>query len=188
QEYTKHGTSSPELNKRTEISIIHSGRSSNFSLQRIYDAPVERENIEEKLASGTFVIVLQTIPNSHCRAWNCLPRELSSRPNICSDFRFNLRDLSSRRYGIFNLLLTKREQGSNHYYHIICMEQIFGDLAPLYNKVLKEWIETSSIIEISHQVKNHVGDLKDCEQCENIPVEPRKNEYFPDEHTGLLTE
>jgi hypothetical protein len=101
QQYTKHGTSSPELNKRTEISIIHSGRSSNFPLQRIYDAPVERENIEEKLASGTFVIVLQTVPsrNSHCRAWNCLPRELSGRPNICSDFRFNLRDLSGRRYG-----------------------------------------------------------------------------------------
>lgn len=101
QQYTKHGTSSPELSKRTEISIIHSGRSSNFSLQRIYDAPVERENIEEKLASGTFVIVLPTVPsrNSHCRAWNYLPRELSGRPNICSDFRFNLRDLSTRRYG-----------------------------------------------------------------------------------------
>jgi hypothetical protein len=99
--FTKDGTSFPELNKRSEISIIHSERSPNFTHQKIYDTPVEREHIEEKLASGTFVIVLQTVPsrNSHCRAWNCLPRELSGRPNICSDFRFNLRDLSGRRYG-----------------------------------------------------------------------------------------
>lgn len=35
--------------------------------------------------------------------------------------------------------------------------------------------------EIGHQPKNHLGDLKDCEQCENMPDEPQKNEYFPDE-------
>lgn len=50
-----------------------------------------------------------------------------------------------------------------------------------YNKALEEWTETCSVIEIGHQLKNHMGDSEDCEQCENIPVEPRKKEYFPDE-------
>lgn len=79
--------------------------SSDSDLERICENPIEkaffdRKHIEKLLASGTFTIVLQAVPsqNSHCRAWNCPPRKLSGRPNIRSDFRFNLKDLSGRRY------------------------------------------------------------------------------------------
>ena len=83
--------------------------SSDSEFERLLDNPIEqaffdKRTIEKELASGTFVIILQTTPskNSHCRAWNCPPETLSGRPNIRSAFRFNLKDLSGRHYGEFS--------------------------------------------------------------------------------------
>ncbi|KUL81337.1 hypothetical protein ZTR_10422 [Talaromyces verruculosus] len=50
-----------------------------------------------------------------------------------------------------------------------------------YNKAHEKWSRKSSVIEIEHQLKNHEGDTENCEQCENIPDEPRKCDYFPRE-------
>ncbi|KAE8553417.1 hypothetical protein EYB25_004799 [Talaromyces marneffei] len=197
--------------------------SSDSDFERICDNPLEKaffdkKHIEKLLASGTFVIILQTVrsKNSHCRAWNCPPRIITCMPNIRSDFRFNLKDLSGQHYQ------------PNQYYHITCMEHIFLDLSPLvrngqlkmeggitsvnrfcwsverfhsaiedwfeyagrtfdvkcyedYNKAHEKWSRKSSVIMIDHQLKSHEGDTEDCEQCENIPDEPRKCDYFPRE-------
>ena len=47
-----------------------------------------------------------------------------------------------------------------------------------YDKAHRKWDRKSSIIIIEHQLKNHQGDTKDCEQCKNIPDEPQKCDYF----------
>jgi hypothetical protein len=73
--------------------------------ERISKNPIEKAfsdktHIERKLRSGSFAIVLQTVSSksSHCRAWNCLPNKVSGRPNIRSDFRFNVMSLSGLHY------------------------------------------------------------------------------------------
>jgi len=60
-----------------------------------------REVIEDELESGTSFLVLEDVPNkrSHCRAVDCLPWQLTGRPNIVSYFRFNLKDFTGRHYG-----------------------------------------------------------------------------------------
>lgn len=50
-----------------------------------------------------------------------------------------------------------------------------------YNKAHEKWSRKSSVIMIDHQLKNHEGDTENCEQCENIPDEPCKCDYFPRE-------
>jgi hypothetical protein len=77
--------------------------SSDSDFERICENPLEKaffdkKHIEKLLASGTSGIILQTVrsKNSHCRAWNCPSRIITGMPNIRSDFRFNLKDLSGR--------------------------------------------------------------------------------------------
>lgn len=127
---------------RAEIGPFRSERLSAREFIKICNNPIERafsdkKIIEERLASGTFVLV--SSKSSHCRAWNCLPRVLSGRPNIESDFRFNLKDLSRQSYSKFspaetlNLTFTQQIE-PDQYYHVTCMEQIFIDLTPLVCK------------------------------------------------------
>lgn len=47
------------------------------------------------------------------------------------------------------------------------------------NKACYEWDGISSSIAIDHKMENHVSESGDCEQCERIPLEPRKSDYFP---------
>lgn len=105
----------PPLNTHSTSEIragIRTFRSENLSARdfmRICNNPIERafsdkKTIEERLASGTFVIMLQAVSSksSHCRAWDCLQKLLSGTPNIESDFRFDLKDLSSQSYSKFS--------------------------------------------------------------------------------------
>jgi hypothetical protein len=55
-----------------------------------------------------------------------------------------------------------------------------------YNKAHEKWSRKSSVIEIEHQLKNHESDTENCEQCKNIPDEPRKCDYFPREPQAYM--
>ena len=61
---------------------------------------VDRTNFEEQLRSKSSAFYLERCPSqkrSHCRAQFCLPSMLSGQPNIESNYRFNLRDLTNTR-------------------------------------------------------------------------------------------
>lgn len=87
--------------------------------ERISKNPIEKAfadkaHIERMLRSGSFAIVLQIVSSisSHCRAWSCLPTKVSGKPNIRSDYRFNVMSLSGLHYREFytakkNYLLTR---------------------------------------------------------------------------------
>jgi len=81
----------------------------------------DKSDIEKQLRSGSSILVLErTRTNrSHCRALSCLERELTGIPNIRSDYRLNLIDLTGQRFQ------------PNRYFHITCIEHILDLTAPL---------------------------------------------------------
>lgn len=61
----------------------------------------DKKDIENQLQSNSSVLILESSSTwrAHCRALFCIPRGLRKRPNIESDFRFNLLDLTGMRTG-----------------------------------------------------------------------------------------
>ncbi|CZR52351.1 uncharacterized protein PAC_02228 [Phialocephala subalpina] len=87
----------------------------------------DRKYLEKMLESKTSVLVLERSHTwrAHCRANFCIPKQLTKRPNIESNFRlklFNLTNASVYAMPTYGL--------PGDYYHVSCMEQIF-DLATL---------------------------------------------------------
>ncbi|KAJ5288141.1 hypothetical protein N7478_003827 [Penicillium angulare] len=165
--------------------------------ERITEDPVkrvafERKCIEDELTNQKRVILLQENPSrrSHCRFWDCVPRKLNGEPNIRSAFRFNVKDLSGRYYVV----------EPNKYYHVSCMEQIFPDLSSLgrtfevdiydrFRRAHAKWDRKDNTVEINHQLGDHEGSRQDCEKCEEVPHEPLRKDYFPEEpRSSLLSE
>ncbi|KAJ5231014.1 hypothetical protein N7489_011722 [Penicillium chrysogenum] len=49
-----------------------------------------------------------------------------------------------------------------------------------------EWDQKASTIEINHQLGARGGSSKDCEKCEEVPDEPLRRDYFPEEPRNRL--
>ncbi|KAJ5712338.1 hypothetical protein N7493_008806 [Penicillium malachiteum] len=51
------------------------------------------------------------------------------------------------------------------------------------------WRRETSTLEINHQLESHEGSSQDCEKCGEVPNEPLRNDYFPEEpRSSLLSE
>lgn len=51
-----------------------------------------------------------------------------------------------------------------------------------------EWERIASTVEINHQADAHEGSSQDCEKCEEVPGEPLREDYFPEEpYKSLLS-
>jgi hypothetical protein len=69
----------------------------------------DKSDIEEELQLGSSILVLESTPSrrSHCRALLCLRHKLTGIINFESDYRFNLKDLISKRSGNLSHYLRK---------------------------------------------------------------------------------
>jgi hypothetical protein len=59
---------------------------------------MDKTDIKGELRSGSSILVLESTPSrrSHCRALLCLEHKLTGIINIELDYRFNLKDLTSK--------------------------------------------------------------------------------------------
>jgi hypothetical protein len=73
---------------------------------------LDRKDIERQPQSGASILVLEftTSWKSHCRARFCIPRERWEKPNIESEYRINLKDLTGERSGPISYYRRKLEQ------------------------------------------------------------------------------
>lgn len=52
-----------------------------------------------------------------------------------------------------------------------------------------KWERKASTVEINHQLEAHEGSSWDCEVCGEVPDEPLRKDYFPEEpRSSLLSE
>ncbi|CAG8076447.1 unnamed protein product [Penicillium nalgiovense] len=52
-----------------------------------------------------------------------------------------------------------------------------------------KWERKASTVEINHQLEAHEGSSRDCEVCGEVPDEPLRKDYFPEEpRSSLLSE
>ncbi|KAJ5253723.1 hypothetical protein N7524_010903 [Penicillium chrysogenum] len=59
----------------------------------------------------------------------------------------------------------------------------------LYQREHAKWNRKTNTMEINHQLNAHGGSSQDCEKCGEIPDEPLRRDYFPEEpRSRLLSE
>lgn len=49
-----------------------------------------------------------------------------------------------------------------------------------------KWDRRSSTAEFNHELQAHGGSSQNCEKCGELPDEPRREDYFPEEPTSCL--
>ncbi|GKZ49461.1 hypothetical protein AbraIFM66951_002025 [Aspergillus brasiliensis] len=161
----------------------------------------ERKCIEDGLTNEKRVIILQDNPStrSHCRFWECIPTKLNGEPNIRSAFRFNVKDLSGRYYerGVLQMeggvtQLTSASWQISRFHDAI--EDWFHYKGRTFDvktydrfkRKYAKWDGEYSTAMINHQLEAHGCSFGDCEKCGNIPDEPLKKDYFPEEPRSCL--
>ena len=55
-----------------------------------------------------------------------------------------------------------------------------------FRRKYARWDRKSSTAAINHQLEAHGGSSQNCEQCGEIPDEPLKKDYFPEEPRSCL--
>ncbi|KAJ5267491.1 hypothetical protein N7478_010478 [Penicillium angulare] len=63
------------------------------------------------------------------------------------------------------------------------------DIYDRFRRAHAKWDRKDSTVEINHQLGDHEGSRQDCEKCEEVPDEPLRKDYFPEEpRSSLLSE
>jgi hypothetical protein len=58
-----------------------------------------------------------------------------------------------------------------------------------FQRAHAEWEREASTVEINHQFESHEGSSQDCKKCGEVPDEPLRKDYFPEEpRSSLLSE
>jgi hypothetical protein len=55
------------------------------------------------------------------------------------------------------------------------------DIYDRFQREHAKWDRKASTMEINHQLEAHGGCSQDCEKCGEVPDEPLRKDYFPEE-------
>ena len=55
-----------------------------------------------------------------------------------------------------------------------------------FKRKYAKWNRKSSTAEINHQLEAHGGSSQNCEKCGEVPDEPLRKDYFPEEPRSCL--